>query len=373
MRIGINLLQFKEITGLAIYTQNILENFGKLDKEDEFFLFTNQIDLPELHFDFPNFHYIKLPVSPKKKFLWPFFEQIIFPLYLVKYKMDILFCPAILNPLISFCKKVTAIHDCMYLYDRRFAFKNLYMKFVTWLATKSSQVITISNFSKKEILSFFKVPDQKIKVIYHGVQKILSLSKEESEKILRKLNVRKPYFFYIGLIMPHKNILNLLNAFKILNKKYPDYRLILAGYLRPELLNLEDAIKKLNLQGKVQYVGPVEEKEKVVLYKNSLALVFPSFHEGFGLPVLEAQSLGVPVLTSNVTALPEAAGEGALYVDPYDVEEITRGMERIAFDENLRKDLIKKGYENIKRFSWENAAKELLKVFKEVYESSSGS
>jgi glycosyltransferase involved in cell wall biosynthesis len=373
MRIGINLLQFKEITGLAIYTQNILENFGKLDKEDEFFLFTNQIDLPELHFDFPNFCYIKLPVNPKKKFLWPFFEQIIFPLYLVKYKLDVLFCPAIFNPLISFCKKVTVIHDCGYLYDRHFNFKNFYLRFITWAATKSSKVITISNFSKKEILNFFKVPNQKIKVIYPGVQKEFSVKEREGEEILRKLNVRKPYFFYIGLIVPYKNILNLLKAFKIVNKKYPDYKLILAGYLRPELLNLEDAIKKLNLQEKVEYVGPVKEKEKAVLYKNSVALIFPSLHEGFGLPVLEAQSLGVPVLTSNVTALPEVAGEGALYVDPYNVEEIAKGMERIAFDENLRRDLIKKGFENVKRFSWKKAAKELLKVFKEVYENSSSS
>jgi glycosyltransferase involved in cell wall biosynthesis len=215
--------------------------------------------------------------------------------------------------------------------------------------------------------------DRKIKVIYPGVQKEISVNNwREGEEILKKFNVRKPYFFYIGLIIPRKNILNLLKAFKIVNKKYPHYRLILAGYLRPELLDIGDTIKELNLQGKVQYIGPVKEKEKVVLYKNSVALVFPSLHEGFGLPVLEAQSLGVPVLTSNVTALPEVAGEGALYVDPYNVEEIAKGMERIAFDENLRKDLIQKGYENIKRFSWGKAAKELLEVFKEVYENSSG-
>jgi len=365
MRIGINLLQFKELTGIAVYTQNLLENFGKLDKEDEFFLFTNQIDLPELHFDFPNFHYIKLPVNPQKKFSYLFFEQIIFPFYLRRYKLDVFFSPSIFNPLFCFCKKVTTIHDCGYLYER-LNFKNLYLRFSTFAATKSSKIIAISNFSKKEILNFYNLPEEKTSVIYEGVPRIINVDEVEKEKILKKFNINPPYFFYIGLIVPYKNISNLLKAFKMIEKNYSDIKLILAGYPRLELLNIEQLIKELNLKERVFFIGPINEKEKIVLYKNSTALILPSFHEGFGLPVLEAQSLGVPVLTSNLTALPEVAGEGALYINPYNVEEIARGMEKIAFDENLRMDLIKKGYENIKRFSWEKAAKETLEVLKEV-------
>ena len=366
MKIGINLLQFRELTGIAVYTQNLLENFGELDGENEFFLFTNQINLPEFHFDFPNFHYIKLPVSPLRKFTWPFFEQIIFPLWLSKYKLDVLFCPYVFNPLISPCKKVTTVHDCGYLHDRRLNFKNLYLRFATFSATRSSKIITISNFSKKEILNFYNLPEEKISVIYEGAPKIINLEEAENEEILKKFNIKTPYFFYIGLIVPHKNISNLLKAFKKIEKNYSNIKLILAGYPRLELLNIDQLINELNLKEKVFYIGAINEKEKIVLYENSIALIFPSFHEGFGLPVLEAQSLGIPVLTSNTSSLPEVAGDGALFVNPYDIEDIANGMEKIVFDKNLRKNLIKKGYENIKRFSWEKAAKETLKVLKEV-------
>jgi len=366
MKIGINLLQFRELTGIAVYTQNLLENFGRLDKEDEFFLFTNQIDLSEFHFDFPNFHYIKLPVDPQKKFSYLFFEQIIFLFYLRKYKLDILFSPLIFNPLFSFCKKVTTIHDCGYLYDGRLNFKNLYLRFATFAATKSSKIITISNFSKKEILNFYNLPEEKISVIYEGIPRIINVDEVEKEKILKKFNINPPYFFYIGLIVPHKNISNLLKAFKKIEKNYSNIKLILAGYPRLELLNIDQLINELNLKEKVFYIGAINEKEKIVLYENSIALIFPSFHEGFGLPVLEAQSLGIPVLTSNTSSLPEVAGDGALFVNPYDIEDIANGMEKIVFDKNLRKNLIKKGYENIKRFSWEKAAKETLKVLKEA-------
>jgi len=366
MRIGINLLPFKEVTGLEVYAQTLLENLGKIDKEDEFFLFINQIDLPELHFDFPNFHYIKLPVNPLRKFIWPLFEQIISPFYLNQYKLDVLFCPTVFNPLISPCKKVTTIHDCGYLYDKRFTFKNLYLRFATWAATKSSKIITISNFSKKEILNFYKIPNQKIKVIYRSVPREICSNKTEVRAILKKFNIKNPYFFYLGLIVPHKNIVNLLKAFKMVNEKYAGIKLVLAGKIKPDLLDITQLIKKLNLEKRIQLTGLITEKEKNVLYKNSLALVFPSFHEGFGLPVLEAQSLGIPVLTSNITALPEVAGKAALYVNPRDIKQIFKGMEKLLEDRDFCRQLIKEGFQNIKRFSPEKEAKETLKVLKEI-------
>jgi glycosyltransferase involved in cell wall biosynthesis len=373
MKIGINICSIREMTGIGVFLYNFLRYFGEIDKKDEFIIFVNKKMKENFQFNFSNYKYVILPLDPNKYFLRVLFEQLIFPLYLIKYKVDILFNPSVFNPALSFSKKVTVLYDLGWPLTFSFNLKFVYLKFVTWLAKKSDKIITVSNFSKGEILDKLKIPSHKILTIYGGVPFLPSVSVEEEKNILENFKIKKPYFFFIGIITPHKNIRNILLAFKkIIEKNYNLY-FVFYGFVRKELIDFQKIITDLNLKNHIIHIEKVGGKEKIVFYKNSLALIFPSTHEGFGLPVLEAQSLGVPVLTSNVTALPEVAGEGALYVDPYNVEEIAKGMERIAFDENLRKDLIKKGFENIKRFSWERAAKELLKVFKEVYESSSSS
>jgi glycosyltransferase involved in cell wall biosynthesis len=161
----------------------------------------------------------------------------------------------------------------------------------------------------------------------------------------------------------------LIKAFYFFAKKHSGFELVLAGRIAKDLIDPYKIIAELNLQNKIRLIGYITEEEKSVLYKYAKAFVFVSTHEGFGFPILEAQSLGVPVLTSNTSSLPEIAGDGALFVNPFDIEEISKGMEKIVFDENLRKDLIQKGYENIKRFSWRKSAEELLEIFKEVKSS----
>ena len=367
MIIGINLVFLYEITGIGVYVRNLLENFGKIDEEDKFVIFVNKKAPSEIFFNFPNFYYFKIPIDPQNYLLRIFCEQIILPFLSLKYKIDVLFTPAVFSPYFCFCKKVTTIHDILYLNDKRLNLKNLYLKFITSAAIRSDKIITISNFAKNDILEKFNIKN-KISVIYEAA-KIFILKNHKNT--IEKFNIKNPYFFYIGLIVPHKNIERMLRAFKIFSEKYKDINFILAGPERKKLLDLDLLIKNLSLRERVKYLGIVNEEEKFALYHNALAFIFLSLHEGFGLPILEAQSSGVPVLASNLTAIPEIAGNSVLYVDPYDIEDIVRGMEKIAFDEKLREDLIKKGYENIKRFSWERAAKETLRVLKEVYENSS--
>ncbi len=355
MKIGINLIFLYEITGIGIYVKNLLEKLGEIDKEDQFFILVNKNAPKEIFFNYPNFKYVKIPINPKNYLLRILAEQILLPL--LSFKFDVLFTPSVFSPYFCFCKKITTIHDIVYLDDKRLNLKNLYLRFVTLSSIRSLKIITVSNFSKKEILSKFPKIENKIKVIYEA-HNIVNF------KNFFKIELKNPYFFYIGLIVPRKNIENMLKAFKIFSEKYQNIDFVLAGPERKNLLDLNKLIKDLNLNGRVHYLGVVSENEKFFLFKNSLAFIFLSLHEGFGLPVLEAQSVGVPVLASNVTSLPEIAGEGALFVDPYNVEEITKAMEKIAFDEKLRKELIQKGYENLKRFSWEKAAKETLEILK---------
>ncbi|BCX16196.1 MAG: glycosyl transferase [Candidatus Parcubacteria bacterium] len=364
MNIGINLLFLYEMTGIGVYVKNLLENLGQIDKEDNFFIFVSRTTPKEVFFNYKNFKYITLPVNAKKKLLRVVFEQIILPFLTLKYKLRVLFTPSIFHPIFSFCSQVLTLHDISFILNREFSLKNFYFRLLLKSASRVKAIITVSRFSQKEILDFYKNKKPSVFVVYEGVPQLPLVKTNYDNKILEKLGVRKPYFFYIGLITPYKNIDGLLETFGKFSKEHQEYNLILSGRIVRELIDPEGLIKKLNLGERVILTGIISDEEKVILMRNASAFVFISTYEGFGLPILEAQSLGVPVLTSNLSALPEIGGEGALYVNPFDIEEIVRGMKKISFDRMVRKTLIEKGYDNIKRFSFTKTADETLKIIK---------
>ncbi|XOB46584.1 MAG: glycosyltransferase family 4 protein [Candidatus Nealsonbacteria bacterium] len=366
MRIGINLLPYKEITGWVIYIQNLLKELVRLSQNDKFFIFCSE-NLP-LNLRLNEVKNTNLVVirGLKGKHTKAFYQQFnIYPL-LKKYKINLLFSPSPAAP-IFYKNKVVVIHDCAY--DQYPEFENklskMYFRAMFYGAKYfSKKIITVSNFSKKELIELYKISPDKIEVIYEGVPELPEVNENFIQKTLAKFKIDKPYFFYIGNWRPRKNLLGLIKAFKIFREKTnPDWLLIIGGRKDKRFLDLEKEIEKNNLQGKVILTDALSRKEISSLYKKAKSLTFSSFYEGFGLPILEAQSLGIPVLTSNISSLPEVAGNAAFYVNPYNIEEIAKGMEKIAFDESLRQNLIKKGFENIKRFSWEKAAKQLLNLF----------
>jgi len=373
MKIAINLLPFKEWAGgMVTYIHNLLYQFGRIAPNHQFYIFTREQVLPHFKFSYPNFVYFPMPIKMRAIFKRIVFEQLQFGFILDAHKIDVLFNPTPSGPQLWRGKQVTAIHDCAY--DRfpeeaLTKFHRIYYKIIfPSTIKKSTYILTVSNFSKKELEEVYGVRPEKIKVIYEGPPRLPQVDNQEIEKLFSKFKIEKPYFLFVSNQQPRKNVVRLVKAFYLLKKeKKINDLLVLTGY-RDEK-RVEPFIKKeLNeLHKEIIFAGVVTRKELVALYKKSICLVFPSLYEGFGLPVLEAQSLGVPVLTSNVASLPEVAGKGALFVNPYDVEDIARGMYRIATDKELREKLIQEGFENIKRFSWEKAAKELLKVFEEVY------
>lgn len=368
MRIGINLLSIKEITGIGVYARDLLSNIRNFDGDDTFFIFTNKKLHDRFYFQSPNFKYITLPVNPDRYLSRIIFEQLISPVYFLKFKFDILFSPSVFNPLLCGCPKVTVLHDAGYLDEGVRGLKPLYLKFVTCAAIKSRYLITVSNFAKEEILKYLKIPRERIKVIYLSEPELPKISMERSKEIIYKFGIENPYLFYIGLIVPHKNIKNMLRAFKTISEESKNLKFVFSGRVVEELIDFWGIVKSLSLESRVIYTGRVTDEEKVALYKNSLAFIFPSTHEGFGLPVLEAQGLGIPVLTSNVTSLPEIGGDSVLYVDPYSVEEIADGMEKLITDRNFSEDLVRKGFENIKRFSGAAEAEKTVEIIRRAYE-----
>ncbi len=219
-------------------------------------------------------------------------------------------------------------------------------------------VITLSEFIKNEILHFLPHLDKPIFVTSLAANhKNFMYQKQESE----------PYLLYVGPLDKRKNVLGLCKAFELIAGKYSDFRLIMAGGSNGfEAEKVLEFIAKSRFRKQMIYVSFVSEEELQSLYSQAWAFVFPSFYEGFGIPVLEAMHYGIPVLTSKNTVMEEVAGEAVWYVNPYETTSVAEGLERIISDDTLRETLIRKANTRVKKFSWEQTAQKTLEAYKEI-------
>ncbi len=225
---------------------------------------------------------------------------------------------------------------------------------------RAEKIIAISEATKKDVIRFFGVATEKCVVIYPGVK---DLSVVKNKKVMTPLN---GYFLFVGTVKERKNLLNLVRGFIVAVKESGvTYDLLIAGRNNLNSTYGHKITKTISMSGissRIHFLGNVSEGELAYLYTNAIALTFPSVFEGFGMPVVEAMLLDVPVLTSNVSSLPEAAGDAALLVNPYEPDTIAKGLARLANDERLREDMARKGKLHATKFSWTISAKQLLKV-----------
>lgn len=287
--------------------------------------------------------------SAFKGVLW---EQLKLPRVLEKFSQPLLLNLGNTAPLF-YNKNLLVIHDLAWMrYPQAFSKKfYLWYKFlIPRIAKKALLIFTVSKFSKKEIAENLNIPPEKIKVIYNGI----------NEKF-RPLGLkREKFILWIGSFQPYKNLENLFLAFKIFKKNLPEYKLYLVGGLNKRVFR---KIKLSKIEG-IEFLGEKEDEELIKLYNQASLFVFPSLYEGFGLPVLEAMACGCPVVASKIPSLEEIYGDAVVYVDPYDPESIANGMIKILTDENLQKELIKKGLEKVKQFGWDKTANEILNYLK---------
>lgn len=244
-------------------------------------------------------------------------------------------------------------------------------------AKAADLIITLSSFSKKEIINDLKTDSGKIKIIPPGVSEIFekrTYTVEEKNRLLNKYSNGSPFILYVGSSDARKNWINLLKAFSLLEEKYDiRHKLIIAGKKpkNPGFFSANNEKKEilrilngLILKGKVVLIEEISNTELVDLYNLAALFVFPSLYEGFGLPILEAQACGASLAVSDKASLPEAAGEGALLFDPYDYAQIADKMRAVITDTDLRESLIKKGFDNVKKYSYKKCAQEMLEEFK---------
>ncbi|EDM23173.1 Glycosyltransferase [Caminibacter mediatlanticus TB-2] len=260
-------------------------------------------------------------------------------------------------------KRIVTIHDVYHLafYDTLNLKQKLYAKFmINQAVSKSDIILTVSEFSKNEIIKYTNTKKE-IKVIYNAINfNKFKVINNNLEKLKNKYSLPNEFILFVGNVKPHKNLKRLLLAIKDL-----DINLVIVGK-KDGFITGDESIKKLvtnaNLKGKVYFTGYVKDEDIPVIYNLAKLFVFPSLYEGFGIPPLEAQACGCPVIVSNVASLPEVCGDSALYCNPYDVNDIKEKIEVLLNNEQLREELIQKGFENIKRFSWEKSAKKIIDV-----------
>jgi glycosyltransferase involved in cell wall biosynthesis len=347
-------------TSSGRYIERLLFYLQKTDTVNKYVVLLTAADIDSWEPTNPNF---SKQLCPYKEFT--FSEQIRFLRLLNKLKPDLVHFPMVQQPVFYRGKTVTTMNDLTTTRFRNlsknlivFRFKQEVYKWVNRrVAKKATALLTFSQFVKNDVIAFTHVNPQKITVTTLAADKLT-----DPAEPLPSLE-GKQFLMYIGRPMSHKNLIRLVEAFRLLKTNHPDLELVLAGkrdtnYIELEKLTVAKGIKDIT------YTGFVSDGQLCWLYENCAAYVFPSLSEGFGLPGLEAMAQGAPVVSSNATCLPEVYGDAAEYFDPLDVNSMAKAIEQVIDDEGLRKSLVKKGLVQVSKYSWQITTNKTLDIYR---------
>jgi len=288
---------------------------------------------------------------------------------MVRQPPDVLFIPAHVLPLHHPRRSVVTIHDLGYLrypeaHTRR---QRVYLRWSTgWNAHRSAHLLVDSEATKADLVARYRVPPEKMTVVYPGWDETLRPLTDAAAlaAVRARYGLEQPYILHVGTLQPRKNLVRLVEAFA--RMRDADIQLVLAGKKGWLAEPIFRKVEELRLGDAVRFPGYVEDADLSALLSGAACFAFPSLHEGFGFPVLEAQACGTPVVASNISSVPEVAGDAALLVDPHDTEALAAALGRVLHDEVLRADLIKGGFANVQRFSWRRCAEQTLAVLERV-------
>lgn len=359
------ILSTKHKVGVTQYLIGLIKYLQKIDNTNKYFVVTSTDNYKFFNFTSFNFHEIRVNIKEKnrlqlrfKYFIWYLFTL---PKLAKKNHIDLIHepCAWFINKKI---KTIVTIHDLIELKTQKYNNLISYIKkrMIISSIKNSKKIIAVSNSTQRDIENSFR---KESNLIYNGIDKNEFINPCFIETLVKYDVQEKGYFIFVGTIQKHKNLLNLLEAFAILPPTFESYKLVLVGKPDNAQKELKKLIDKLSLEKKIIFTTHVSEAEKITLIKKSKALLLVSNYEGFGFPILEAQSLGVPVIVSNNSSLPEIAGEAALFVNQNDSKDIAKKMEQLLNNIALCDTLIIKGLKNIERFSWEDCARKTLSLY----------
>lgn len=379
MKIGIDArLYGTQHGGIGRYTEELIKNLEKIDNNNDYEIFLNRDGFLLYEPQNPKFKKIK---ADFRVYGWR--EQILYPLFLAFRGLDFIHFTHFNVPIFCINKFILTIHDLIISHypDSRattlppiiYRFKLLfYHVLIAQVARRAKKIIAVSQFTKQDIIDLLKIDSEKISVVYEGMS--LPPINKDSEQLLNKWDLADNFLLYVGSAYPHKNLERLLDAFLIILKSRPDCQLVLGGKINYFYRRLADYIEKnealrgLNQAGqpKIIITDYLSDEELSALYQRASVYVFPSLIEGFGLPPLEAQSYGLPVVSSNRSCLPEILADSAVYFDPENIQEMALVVLSVLNDSILREKLITSGDKNWRRYSWFQMANEIQDIYLKI-------
>lgn len=364
-----------ERTGTENYSYRLLRALAAVDRKNRYLVYTRGREAPPEFRKFPSFSFIKIG--------WPrFWTQGGLAARTWRDKLDLLFVPAHTLPVLARpgLPTVVTIHGLEYEYlPEHYQIPQKY--YLTWstryAASRAKRLIAVSEFTKNDLVKRLGVRPEKVRVIHEGADILSNGSKvnySNKDKILSKLNIKRPFVLFVGVVQPRKNLVRLIEAFglavksleKMGRKELRGLELVIAGKPGWMFEEIYRAPERCGVAERVKFTGYITERELQGLYQEASVYVQPSLTEGFGLPVVEAMAAGVPVITSRAGALPEIVGEAGRLIDPLDTEAMAKALVEVLMDSDLRGEMIFQGKRRAGEFSWTAAARETLAVFEEA-------
>ena len=373
MRIGIEAsAYYKNIAGTGVCLRNIVNTWEE-DLGNEYLLFLFSSKRPSVLDLHQKRNVLFRIINGMKEVFW---MQVILPLQLKRNRIDILFSPSFLTPIFSRCPNVVTFLDMSFIrypenVDKLFLFHMRTL--LPMIKKKANAILTISEFSKEEIVERLKVPEEKVHVVRLACDDRYQVIDDKNQilRISEKYGLSDPFILNVGTLEPRKNITTLISAFGNLKRRnLIDKKLVLCGPRGWYYKSIFEKIEELKLEKDVILLGYVPDEDLPSLYNAAHMFVYPSYYEGFGLPVLEAMSCGCPVITSNTSALPELVGNAGILIDPTQTEELEHAILRLNNEDDLRKNLGQRGLEQAKLFSRRETAKKTLAILENVFHDS---
>ncbi len=365
--------------GVGTYIRNVVRTLGRLDQETTYYLLGSADKVKEIGSLPPNFQGVA--IAEPERTLRSFWE---FRTTVKRLECDLVHIPNLFSvPRLLPCPYVMTVHDMLEHLSRarqRTGFWGAWhFQWTKQVLRGAARIFAVSNFTKTEMEKLFGIPPDRIEVVYNAIDERFfhgHANSSERQLIAERYQVTYPFLLYAGRISPHKNVVRMIEAFSALKaelekeQRFPDLKLIIIGDDLSGNPDLRRTVIRSGVQNDVRFLGFVPIEVLRTFYDQAKIFVFPSLYEGFGLPPLEAMAHGTPVVTSNVSSLPEVVGNAAVLVHPENVFEIMRALHRVLLDQPLRERMKERSYRQVTKFSWEKSVQRILEVYREVLRAS---
>ncbi len=372
MNIAVNtrVLLKNKLEGIGWFTYETLKRITKDHPEHKFYFIFDRPYSKEFIFA-DNVHPIVIGPQARHPVLFYYWFEKSIPKILKQINADIFISPDGFLSLRSNIKSITVIHDISFMHNPKdfpFGIRNYYQYFFPRFAQRANKIVSVSEFSKRDIAKQFNINSENIDVVYNGSNEIYKPSlKDEILKTKQQYSGGTDFFVFVGALSPRKNVANLLSAFDLFKSKTKsDLKLVIIGEKMFKTKKMKDVYSIMSFKNDIVFTGRKDPVQLKNLYSAALALTYVPYFEGFGIPIIEAMNCDTAVITSNVTSMPEVAGDAALFADPFSVQSIADTMIKIYSDSGLRNQFIEKGKVQRQKFNWDKTAEKFWNSIEKV-------